>query len=29
MNQLIDFGVRAQVGCTSYIILHIYFEKIF
>ena len=25
MNHLIDFGVRAQVGCTNYIILHIYF----
>ena len=25
MNHLIDSGVRAQVGCTNYIILHIYF----
>ena len=29
MNHLIDFGVCALVGCTSYIILHNYFFKIF
>ena len=29
MNHLIDFGVYALVGCTNYIILHIYFEIYF
>ena len=29
MNHLIDFGVCALVGCTNYIILYNYCQKIF
>ena len=29
MNHLIDVGVCALVGCTNYIILYNYFQKIF
>ena len=29
MNHLIDFGVCVLAGCTNFIILHNYFEKIF